>query len=69
MMRNWSHGLMFAALLSALLVVMLLVIAACEDSDIDIDVDHPKVGVTKTYNVTPPKKAPVVKVPSYKKKK
>lgn len=67
-MRNWSHGLMVAALLSALLVGVLL-LAACEDSDIDIDVDHPKVSVTKTYNVTPPKGAPAVKVPSQKKKK
>lgn len=67
-MRNWSHGLMFAALLSALLVVGLL-FAAAGGSGIDVDVDHPKVSVTKTYNVTPPKGAPAVKVPSQKKKK
>ncbi len=41
-MRNWSHGLMVAALLSALLVVGLL-FAAAGGSGIDVDVDLPKV--------------------------
>lgn len=53
-MRNWSHGLMFAALLSVILVISLMAASCTKGDGFELDIDLPKVSVPK--KVTPAKK-------------
>jgi hypothetical protein len=56
-MRNWSHGLMFAAVLSLIIVVSLLFASCAKGGGFELDIDLPK-------KVSVPKKSSTTKVPS-----
>lgn len=53
-MRNWSHGLMFAALLSVVIVISLMAASCTKGDGFELDIDLPKVSVPK--KATPAKK-------------